>query len=435
MMTQVVQGSIWSLSGQAATLMVSLVATPFVIRLLGTEAYGVFVLINVLIGYFAVVDLGMGQASIKFGAEAHARGDGRAEVEVFWTSLLVLSIPTVVTALLLALMAEALAEQVLRLPAYLCEQATVALRLAAIGFVARSVAGVLSSAQSIRLRIDLYALINTLAGIGQIALVPLAIAFRGGVVSAVLVVTGVNIGTAVAHGLVSLRLFTGLLRPHTSMSLVRPLLKFGIASAAMNLLWIALMNADKLLVVRLVSVRELAYYSVAFTLARLLSLLPAALNQSLFPALSRLYATREPRELQALYTQSLRGLVIWTLPTALGICLVAKPFLAIWAGLDYERESVLPLYVLLAGSVFDALSYVPRILLTAAGKPHLILYFQALNLLPYFVIFIALITRFGIVGGAVAWSLRAMIESALIFWAVKTRFGLSASVLPSRSSD
>src|SRR5438270_5493921 len=70
MTTQVVRGSLWTLGGQGVTILAAFVATPFVIRLLGAEQYGVLSLINVMIGYLAFADMGMGMASTRFGGEA-----------------------------------------------------------------------------------------------------------------------------------------------------------------------------------------------------------------------------------------------------------------------------------------------------------------------------------------------------------------------------
>src|SRR4030095_2112419 len=75
MATRVVRGTIWTLGGQGVMLLCTLVATPFVIRLLGSESYGVLALVNVLIGYLAFADMGMGLAATRFGAEAHSRSD------------------------------------------------------------------------------------------------------------------------------------------------------------------------------------------------------------------------------------------------------------------------------------------------------------------------------------------------------------------------
>src|SRR5437764_12111958 len=66
MMTKVVRGSLWTLGGQGATMLAAFVATPFVIRLLGTELYGALSPINGLIGYLPFADMGMRTVSTRF---------------------------------------------------------------------------------------------------------------------------------------------------------------------------------------------------------------------------------------------------------------------------------------------------------------------------------------------------------------------------------
>ena len=80
--TRIARGTLWSLGGQGVTLIASFLATPFVIRFLGSEGYGVLSLINVLVGYLSFADMGMGSASTRFGSEAQARGDQQAGPDV-----------------------------------------------------------------------------------------------------------------------------------------------------------------------------------------------------------------------------------------------------------------------------------------------------------------------------------------------------------------
>src|SRR5574341_1397091 len=65
MTTRVVRGGLWSLGGQGMTILASVIATPFIIRLLGSESYGVLSLINIVMGYLTFSDVGMGQASTR----------------------------------------------------------------------------------------------------------------------------------------------------------------------------------------------------------------------------------------------------------------------------------------------------------------------------------------------------------------------------------
>jgi len=426
MTTRVVRASFWILGGQGMTMLASLIATPFVIRLLGTEAYGVLALINLLIGYLAFSDLGMGTASTRFGADAHARGDDEGENAVIWTSLLISLGPALLTALVLTLIARPLIAQVLHLPVDLHQEAVIALRLASIGFVARVVAGVMNTPQLVRLKMDLYTAINTGSNVVQICLAPVALMLGGGLVSITLIVTLVSVITALIHAAASKQLLSRLLRPQINLALVRPLARFGAGVIISYLVVMVLINAEKILIARFFSVITLAHYSVAYTLASMLSAMPIAAGQSLIPAFTRLKSDAE--SLHQLYIRALRGMLLWIAPAAAVVCGGAEPFLTLWAGPEYGRESTLPLYVLVVGTLINAPSHVPYSLLMAWGKTGLIARYHLAQLLPYLLCMAVLTYWFGAVGAAFAWSLRIIIDSLLLFRAVQRNSAIS--ILP-----
>ena len=76
MTTRVARGTLWTLVGHGAVMVASLVATPFTIRMLGPESYGVLALVNVLVGYLAFTDVGMGLTATRF-RNGRARSVGR----------------------------------------------------------------------------------------------------------------------------------------------------------------------------------------------------------------------------------------------------------------------------------------------------------------------------------------------------------------------
>jgi Polysaccharide biosynthesis protein len=65
---------------------VSLVTVPTYIRLLGVERYGVVSLVWTFIGYFGVLDLGMGMAAQNQISKARAASDGAQGALVFWSA-------------------------------------------------------------------------------------------------------------------------------------------------------------------------------------------------------------------------------------------------------------------------------------------------------------------------------------------------------------
>ncbi len=406
--SRVVHGSLLNLGGQSVTMLATLVATPFVIRLLGAPSYGVLALVHVLIGYLSFADMGMGTASTRFGSMAHARGDDQGEATAIWSALVLAAVPATTAALVLAFGARPLVEQWLRLPAYLHDPAVIAVRLAALGFLARAMAGVLNTPAMVRLRMDLVVLVITGTSVGQILLVPVVLLLGGGLTGAVVVVAGAAISAALLYAVIGARLLPPLRRPHVSAALSRPLGRFGGALVVSSIAATVLANLEKLLLPRYASVQALAFYSVAFTLAYMLTQMPVALLQSLVPAFSQLLENPDRTALERLYRRALRGTLYWALPGAAFICVVARPFFTVWAGPQFGRESTLPLYLLMAGVTCEIMAYVPYAILITMGRTGIIARCHMALLVPYLIVSVFLIHRFGAAGAAAAWSLRAM---------------------------
>lgn len=433
--SRVVRGSLWNLGGQGVTMLATLIATPFVIRLLGPPSYGVLALINVLIGYLSFADMGMGTASTRFGSQAHARGDDEGEATAIWSALALAAVPAMAVALALAFGARPLVERGLRLPAYLRDPAVIAVRLAAFGLFARAMAGVLNTPAVVRLRMDLVALVTVGTSVGQVLLVPVVIYLGGGLTGAVSVVAGAGVAAAVLYAVIGARLLPRMRRPHIRGELLKLLARFGGALVLSSLAAAVLTSAEKLLLPRYASVQALAFYSVAFTLAYMPTQLPVAILQSLVPAFSQLNVNPDRTALHQLYRRSLRGMLYWAVPAAMFICAVARPFFSVWAGPEFGRESTLPLYLLMGGVVCEIMTYVPYAMLITLGRTGLIARCNVSLLVPYLIGSALLIHQFGAVGAAIAWSLRTLTGAIAFAYFAQRTSGFPYSLWPENRRD
>lgn len=429
---RVLRGSLWTIGGNGIALLASLLATPFTIRLLGPEQYGVLALINLLIGYLAVNDWGMGIGSTRFGAEAYARADEKGETAVIWTALLISAVPTLLAATALFAAAPLLLERYLNVPPSLQTVAAVALRLTVVGFLARVAANVLNTPQLVRLKMGLNAAITTIGGVLQICLTPLVILWGGGLVGAAAVISGVGVATALCHAFFSRRLLPGMFHPRLEPELLKPMVKFGSALVFTNFIGIILMNAEKLLLTHFNSVTDLAHYTVAFSLGNMLVLPASALVQSLLPTFANLQAGGQRTALQQLYRNMLRGIYILLPLVSFVICLGAKPFFIFWAGQEYGRASTPPFFILLVGLLANVATYVPYCLFTAFSRADFHARYHTLELLPYLVLATLLTARWGTLGAALAWSLRMVIGLPIYLWGVRRNFGLSSNCFEQR---
>ncbi|SIS82917.1 oligosaccharide flippase family protein [Salimicrobium salexigens] len=94
-MTQVKKGAILSYLSIAVSLVVTIAYTPVMIRLLGQEEYGLFVLIGSVIVYFSKMDLGLGNAVIRYISRNRAIGDKKSEAMLSGNFLLLYSLASV----------------------------------------------------------------------------------------------------------------------------------------------------------------------------------------------------------------------------------------------------------------------------------------------------------------------------------------------------
>jgi len=85
---------------RVASIGISFFLTPFLVRTLGREAYGVWSIVMSLTTYYGLADLGLRGAGTKYIAQHHAINDDRAVNRVLVTSLLVYAILAVVPLLL-----------------------------------------------------------------------------------------------------------------------------------------------------------------------------------------------------------------------------------------------------------------------------------------------------------------------------------------------
>ncbi len=424
MTTKVVKGSIWTLAGQVAPLVVSIVATPFVIRLLGAEGYGVFILIGLIPTYLGFADVGMSMASTRFGSEAFGEGDREKEARVIRTAAMIAMSVVIPAALLIMIFAPHLIT-LFNVPDAFRGEALLALRLASITFVINFLCMIFNSPQLARLRMDLNTMINAGSRILGIIAIPIVLYLGFGIVGAVSVLLAASVLNLFGHLTVSRRLLPELLGLSIDRAMVPRLLKFGGALVVGGIAGIALINGEKGILASAVSATALAYYTVAFTLANMMTLFSGSMVQSLIPAFSQLQGEAKRAQLDSIYSRGLRFSMLWSLPILVFLALIAKPFFTIWAGPDFGRESAWPFYLLLAGLFFNIFALLPHSAILAAGRTDILAKLYWIELGPHLVIVWLLASRYGPSGAAAAWSIRVIVDAAIHFYLAKRVAGVA----------
>jgi O-antigen/teichoic acid export membrane protein len=81
------RNTLLNVAGQVIPLLVGFATMPYVIRHLGPDRFGLLSLAWIVVGYFALFDLGIGPATTKFVAELLGKGDIEKLPALVWTAL------------------------------------------------------------------------------------------------------------------------------------------------------------------------------------------------------------------------------------------------------------------------------------------------------------------------------------------------------------
>jgi len=418
------RNSLLNLIGQVVPLLVGVAAVPFIVRGLGPERFGLLSIAWVVLGYSAVLDLGISRASTKFVAEALAKGDKESVGSIVATAVVAQGILGAAGGLTFVLAAPSIVSVWLKVPASIAPEATEAFRFLGLAVPLLMVSGSLSGALQGAQRFDLVNAIQVPTTVG-IYLAALFGAWLGfglfGIIVLIVVVRGVAlVGLLVVYT----RCLAGF-RPFPA-SMFRALLSFGGWVSVSNVVGPILVYADRVLLGSLVSAAAVGYYAAPYeVVTRALWVLPTAISTTLFPGFSAWTASGDRRTLSRTCGRAVKYLLLLVGGAVAVLVVFADFVLHFWLGPEYAEHSTWAMRILSVGVLINSLATVPYAALQGSGRPDLTAKFHLLELPVYIVAAWFLVSLWDVTGAAVAWSARAALDGALLFWASRRFLGVS----------
>lgn len=409
------RNTIWNLLGQMAPMAVGVVAIPPLIHGLGVARFGLLSLAWIVIGYFSLFDLGVGRALTKLVADKLGSGDEHSIPPLAWTSLLLMLLFGVVGSAVALAISPWLVQRALKIPLALQSEALKSFLL--LGFsipivtVTSGFRGILEAQQQFRV----LNLIRIPTSIFLFAGPLLVLPFSHSLVPVVLtLIAGRLIGCA-AQFIVCLRC-TPALRHKFALdrSIVLPVVKFGGWMTVTNVVGPATIYADRFIIGAVLSVMAVSYYTVPFDVVSRLTLIPGSIAGVLFPAFALSVARKDGRAI-LLLGRGLKYVFLIIFPISLVFVTLAPELLRLWLGASFAQNSGAVLRWLAAGIFINCLSVMPFTLLQGIGYPEVTGKFVILDILISVPAEWFMTVKFGILGAAVAMTVRTTLETLVLF--------------------
>jgi O-antigen/teichoic acid export membrane protein len=338
-----------SLLGYAVPMVISMVTTPIVLKALGITAYGLISLVNVVIGYLTVMDMGLDLPITKYLAEDRARVDDDSANLMLNNALQLYFIIGLLGMLVIIFTSNFFAYSVFKVPNDMLSDAVKVFQLAGIGFLG-SVAMSWGRAVSMGVqRFEITHGVSIFTNLAGIFLGLLMIRLGYGVVGFVFMrvllslFAGIGYWIFVRHLLPFYRFKLGFDR--NTLMRVRGYVGYG----AINRIISGLVSGlDKTLISAWLGIAAAGIYSIPFMLVSSLGYMISYMLGFLLPISSELHSIGEFEKLREIFTRSTRFLTALTSMIFIPVLIFGDLFITLWVGAEtgYKTKNILMLLAL-----------------------------------------------------------------------------------------
>jgi O-antigen/teichoic acid export membrane protein len=352
-------GSVLRVTSLVATTLVALFLMPFLVHRLGDKAYGYWTLIGAVLGYYGILDLGIGSA-VQYQV-AKALGDRNPDtanriISTAFHIFAAVGIFIFLSTVVLAAFARTFITNNSDVHIFRAVLVTVGIGFA-LGFPGRAFVGALSA----HLRLDLCAAVSILVLIIRTTLIVVVIGRGGGIISLAVIALLTDILTYTCYYLLlrtvqaNLRISPALASFHS----VKELFHYSWYSLIIQLSDQLRFSIDGWMVGIFVGVSAVTHYAIGSRLSQAFMALLIAILGILSPWFSQLWGSSDLDAIRRVFVLGTRAAATISTIIACTLIFYGRPFIAVWMGTAY-LDAYWPL-VLLVSAIFIDVSQQPSV--------------------------------------------------------------------------
>lgn len=393
--------------GQGWIALMTFVFIPLYIKYLGIEAYGLIGVFNVIQAWLVLLDMGMTPTLSREMARFMAGEDPpeyirdllrSIECVVLWIALL--------AGGSVALAANWIASHWLQVRDLPLEDVAQAFALMGLVVLLRFFEGIYRSSLVGLQRQVLLNVINsgmaTLRGFGAVGV----LAWFAPTIQAFFLWQGFVslLGAFVLSAATYMTLPKGIRKGRFSIEALRPVWTFAQGMLKITLLSLLLTQVDKLLLSKLLPLREFGYYMLAVSLAGTLYYLVNPITQAWYPRLCQLYAHDDQSALATVYHQGAQLVSVTAGSAGMVLILFSEPILFLWTQDPELTQRVAPfLSIIVAGNMLHSFMHIPYQAQLAHGWTNLAVWVNAVGVLFIIPAILWGVPRYGALAAAWIW--------------------------------
>lgn len=416
------KNSFFSLIVSAVPAVVGLVTVPLLIRMLGLERFAFLSIVWAIIGYFGIFDLGLGRSLGKRAAARHSEKAYQALGQDLGFGLVAILVIGSLVGFTIEYWGGSLLSSQFQIGPEFMGEAQSSLLVIAVSvpvlMLLAAIKGVLEGIHEFKPANN----IQLANGLSNFIIPTVVAVWAPNIPDILLALLVFRIGLLVI-GMYWLHQFVPV---HWGRRWDGSLLTEGgwltLAAIASPLM----LYVDRLVLGTLVPLKNLAFYTTPVDLISRVWIVPQAITRVTFPAFS--FLAKDPQRTNETFEEALDLMVLACFVPILTLFFFSHEILQVWIGVEMAQNAAVILKILSIGIFWNCLGWVSYSLLQATDGTKVAGVISLVEVPLYFVGLWFLGSRYGLIGAAIAWSGRLIVDALLVdgyfFWKKRTLTGL-----------
>jgi O-antigen/teichoic acid export membrane protein len=399
-------GSSWFSLG--VNILVGIFLSPFILHRLGDTAFGIWVLIFSVTGYYGLFDLGIRSSVIRYVSTYTATGDQEGLRRLINTSLATYTgIGTV--AMMVTLVCSLFVDRLFRIPPEFLTTARWLFLMVgaavAFGFPTGVFGGVLEGTQRFYF-VNLTNLISTLVRAG---LIVLALTHGYGLLTVAFITVVLPIlGSLVRAGIVLHILPIRFGWKYVDRGSLREIANYSAVSFILMIAYKLRFKTDEIVIGTFLSVTAITYFSIGDRLLDYAAEVVSSLAQIFVPMSGQSHAQGDMNRLRTILVAGNRACALIIFPITAVLIILGKSVITAWVGARYVSASYPVLLVLVIPMTFSLSQAASARILYGMAKHRSLAWVTLMESVANLILSIVLIRPFGIVGDAAGTAIPLM---------------------------
>src|SRR5262245_45262520 len=402
-----------SWGGLATNIAVGFFLSPFILHHLGDEAFGLWVLIFSLTGYYGIFDFGIRSSLVRYVSKFEATSDKDQLAKLVNTSLfnytcigLLLMVPTVLGSLYV--------ERLFQIQPRFLRDARILFVMVgtslALGFPLGISGGILEGLQ----RFYLMNWTNIVPTLVRAVMIIYVLRHGLGLLSVALITVSLPLITSAVRAIIAQRL---LAIPYgwkyVDRHSLRQVANYGLVTFIIIIAARLRFKSDAVIIGTFLSATAITYFAIGARLVDYATEVVTSMAQIFTPMSSQFHAIGDHERLRKIFIAGNRACAFVMFPICVSLVVMGKSVIEAWMGPRYVSSYIVLLILLIPTTLYYAQAGSGRILFgTSQHKP--LAYVALIEGVANVILSIALVRPLGIVGDAIGTAI-PLLCTALIF--------------------